>query len=580
MSFGPAADFAGVKGPDSFGQSFIDPCKDLFDEYLTFEPADHAEGSIPIGNDSTFMARSNSGSWSAGTPACQAGGEGGPHYGHDTWQGATWDLAQNAASPHQTLSQSNNLPRAEESGRDAISDSELLNLEGFHLQTPDLSHFTPSLPSTPSPAGASLRKKHRVFGSLSRAFKRRPQDNGDIPPVPVLSPSRKSAKSEKSPKMMRASQYSHSDLQGWGQRLAIDAPKFDFGFNQPTGQLSPPLSARVSEASDSGSGMMAMGDQHGDSFGYEHGLPSHYPIQRHEYTPLATPVLDNRTSRRSSHHASSSVENIMYQPATPQHHEPVPSWSQAPQPDFDSYGQSASYTESAPVWWSHPPTTPGAQPSPSPYHNDSRHSTKSLALQLQNELAYNAQELSHSVPSGLMIQMPSSPRQQSYIIDSSPMQHNPSYFPSSNQQLQSPPQLYMPQQHAQTLPRNYRPAAMYRAGKTEPRGTDLSDSSPSPSSNPSPSFQIAKRRTVSRKRSDLAPRTPVAGSGMADFVNFTPSDSTKILTGVAPSGSSKTKARREKEAMEKRRRLSMAAMRAVQAAGGDVESLVEEGLFA
>jgi hypothetical protein len=57
------------------------------------------------------------------------------------------------------------------------------------------------------------------------------------------------------------------------------------------------------------------------------------------------------------------------------------------------------------------------------------------------------------------------------------------------------------------------------------------------------------------------------------FVNFTPHDSRKILTGVAPSGSSKTKARREKEAAEKRRKLSQAAMKAVLEAGGDVDSL-------
>lgn len=62
---------------------------------------------------------------------------------------------------------------------------------------------------------------------------------------------------------------------------------------------------------------------------------------------------------------------------------------------------------------------------------------------------------------------------------------------------------------------------------------------------------------------------------VVDFVNYTPSDSRKILTGVAPSGSSKTKARREKEALEKRRRLSQAAVRAVRAAGGSLEGLGE-----
>lgn len=63
------------------------------------------------------------------------------------------------------------------------------------------------------------------------------------------------------------------------------------------------------------------------------------------------------------------------------------------------------------------------------------------------------------------------------------------------------------------------------------------------------------------------------------FVNFTPSDSAKILTGVAPSGSSKTKARREKEAADRSRRLSQAAARAIIEAGGDVKALESEDIW-
>ena len=58
-------------------------------------------------------------------------------------------------------------------------------------------------------------------------------------------------------------------------------------------------------------------------------------------------------------------------------------------------------------------------------------------------------------------------------------------------------------------------------------------------------------------------------SDQMGFVNFTPEDRKKILTGVAPSGSSKTKARREKEAADKRRRLSQVAVKAVIEACGD-----------
>lgn len=68
----------------------------------------------------------------------------------------------------------------------------------------------------------------------------------------------------------------------------------------------------------------------------------------------------------------------------------------------------------------------------------------------------------------------------------------------------------------------------------------------------------------------------LGGDGLG-FVNFTPNDGNILMTGVAPSGSSKTKARREKEAQEKRRRLSEAAMKAVAAAGGDVDKLIQEG---
>lgn len=93
------------------------------------------------------------------------------------------------------------------------------------------------------------------------------------------------------------------------------------------------------------------------------------------------------------------------------------------------------------------------------------------------------------------------------------------------------------------------------------------------------------RRTHSRKLSGQSttapkPATKLGGSPKGanktmsvSFVNFTPEDSHKILTGVAPSGSSKTKARREQEAREKRRKISEAALMAVRKAGGDVEAL-------
>lgn len=63
------------------------------------------------------------------------------------------------------------------------------------------------------------------------------------------------------------------------------------------------------------------------------------------------------------------------------------------------------------------------------------------------------------------------------------------------------------------------------------------------------------------------------------FVNFTPHDASRILNGVAPSGSSKTKARREKEALDRRRKLSEAAAAAVKAVGGDASALANVDLL-
>jgi len=77
----------------------------------------------------------------------------------------------------------------------------------------------------------------------------------------------------------------------------------------------------------------------------------------------------------------------------------------------------------------------------------------------------------------------------------------------------------------------------------------------------------------SQAKSGAPPALCMPGETELAFVNYTPLDKTRILNGVAPSGSSKTKARREREAAEKRKRLTAAAAAAVEAAGGDASVL-------
>ena len=113
-----------------------------------------------------------------------------------------------------------------------------------------------------------------------------------------------------------------------------------------------------------------------------------------------------------------------------------------------------------------------------------------------------------------------------------------------------------------------------RRGRTQSR-TRSRARSPSPSPTPATEPRSSKRMSRHR-RTKSATSTPRHDKG-GGFVNYTPHDHGKILSGVAPSGSSKTKARREKEAADKRRRLSQAAVKAVVDAGGDISVLTREG---
>ncbi|TLS29093.1 hypothetical protein PpBr36_01653 [Pyricularia pennisetigena] len=73
-----------------------------------------------------------------------------------------------------------------------------------------------------------------------------------------------------------------------------------------------------------------------------------------------------------------------------------------------------------------------------------------------------------------------------------------------------------------------------------------------------------QRRQTSSDRSAAA-----AGSLSIGFVNYTAMDHDVLMAGVAPSGSSKTKARRERENREREDRMKEAFVQAVSAAGGD-----------
>jgi hypothetical protein len=173
-----------------------------------------------------------------------------------------------------------------------------------------------------------------------------------------------------------------------------------------------------------------------------------------------------------------------------------------------------------------------------------------------------------------------------YGLSASRQQTIPAYSPSPAQT--QPRQTYRPShQRSHTIgasmssiPPPYLPQPAYASLSFPP---SLPSPSPPPTTRTARTSATSQRQRsksahYSRRKSTCAAtnghhRQSSVGGG---FVNFTPDDSRKILTGVAPSGSSKTKARRDKEAAEKRRKLSEAAKRAVLEAGGDLEVLERE----
>ena len=118
-----------------------------------------------------------------------------------------------------------------------------------------------------------------------------------------------------------------------------------------------------------------------------------------------------------------------------------------------------------------------------------------------------------------------------------------------------------------------------RASTPESRPSSTCPSPPPPTSTKSPSRARQRSKCHRRSKSSISNLKSPKSAGSLGFVNFTPSDSQKILTGVAPSGSSKTKARRELEAHEKKRKLSLAVEKVVRDAGGDSAKLQLAGLL-
>ncbi|PLB50317.1 hypothetical protein P170DRAFT_380893 [Aspergillus steynii IBT 23096] len=243
----------------------------------------------------------------------------------------------------------------------------------------------------------------------------------------------------------------------------------------------------------------------------------------------------------------------------------------------DSLGTSALpftpdlQSHDAQAWWS-PMNSRVAQRQPS-YPQMVASPTPQRPIQTPN----NQHDM---LQGGLMIQLDPS----SFEMPGAP---NPSFAAPQMPPVPSAPenQSYT---HAPTTPQKFVDSSfaphMHTSSSRSPSLSPTATGSPKGIRNANirtpPRGRYQQRKMSSQQMS--APR-PAKGSGgspkgagksvTVSFVNFTPDDKKRILTGVAPSGSSKTKARREQEARDKRRRMNEAALNAVRKAGGDVEAL-------
>ena len=308
----------------------------------------------------------------------------------------------------------------------------------------------------------------------------------------------------------------------------------------------------------------------------EHPDPDLYVPRTHAtFVPSGPTMLSSPTDQitLSSHHAPQPQVQTIH------------SWNE----ETSDTGHGASYVyEIHPqimeggqtqAWWSSPPSTsnPSATSSYEPPQED--YYRQIAAPSPQRPVHQLISSSSHNLQSGgLMIQYPSDdghPQKSDHnqSVAAHPFSPTSAYPPLPPLKSHSYHQVFSPTSPF-TTPRRRPPPSPSRSASVSPTSITRSTRQTSPTrSSRRKSMGNPKASGVSKTpRTPKTPKTRTAGFEM-NFVNLTPADSAKLLSDVAPSGSSKTRARREQEARDKRRRLSEAAVRAVRRAGGDTKAL-------
>lgn len=437
-------------------------------------------------------------------------------------------------------------------GRGSISDSELPRLEGMTLISPTKpKHVTSSQPSSPTPPNTMPRKTTNTFfenakSTIKKVARRKPKKAaqterpgspaGDVP-APLNISRQRPRKTAGASKKASVSPPAHDAHQGNFIQGACDDPFTDV----------PPV-------------------------------PQHlrcYANAGHEVSPpMISPGVK---SEPGSYHG---VEYAAHSGA--------------------SWAQQANSMPQTSVQWNGMPSSVGPGESGVWDYNqgqfvNQKHIDVNQAVYTQHgELPY---EYQHHMPdtatSGLMIQMPQPRQPQPTVVNDlthnaqthlpppppppqpvSEKPHRPPRAPSSGARHLSHSPVRRNRAPSASPTRTTPTAAQKRHSSGGSVSSARSASGRLPASMPGTPCSVRKRKSRDPSNGGMGGGS---GSGEVGFVNFTPHDGSMLMTGVAPSGSSKTKARREKEAVDRRRKLSEAALKAVAAAGGDVEALMQQG---
>jgi len=464
-------------------------------------------------------------------------------------------------------------------GKACLSDPGLFALNAL-FEFDKLEPRAISQPSTPKPLPARPPKNPR--SSPDRSVR----SNGI---QKQHTSAKKSSLSSFVGKMLRPSHYRAGFQDLFTRRMDSAPDHFNIAI-PPNGLHSPPPSTKMLQ-SESTEGFFVRNHAQPYTLANDDALTSpDLPQNNYQLTPLSSPALDTNSARNGSgnhiqysqssdgmagayfsHHLNSSTAALAALQTPPASHGlSMSTWGAdtSPNIDFGSFSASpefgASGSGKAEGWWSGPaPVTQPASPGSTNCYSTTR------AGQDMNFTTASVAGL------GISCDSASFPGFGGEV--------NGGANGASSFELGSYSSIYGPSTPGipiGTTPANPRSSSRSPSPSPQPRFTrrrhPVSSHTYSAQQLPTHSSRTSQSHRRKSSNSSTQSRNGSLSTGGSGFVNFTPSDSRKILTGVAPSGSSKTKARREKEAADKRRKLSQAAVRAVVEAGGDLGRLEKE----